>query len=107
MVIGGNLNSYVILGLKPQTEYEVALTAIYKDKAESETVVLSETTVARTTTAATTTTTTAVAKMGVRGLQLSDFTTFSMLASWELLGSNVYQYRISYVSTRGDRAEQA
>ncbi|XP_047675468.1 collagen alpha-1(XIV) chain-like isoform X2 [Tachysurus fulvidraco] len=107
MVIGGNLNSYVILGLKPQTEYEVALTAIYKDKAESETVMLSETTVARTTTAATTTTTTAVAKMGVRGLQLSDFTTFSMLASWELLGSNVYQYRISYISTRGDRAEQA
>ncbi|XP_060742438.1 collagen alpha-1(XIV) chain-like isoform X2 [Tachysurus vachellii] len=106
MVIGGNLNSYVILGLKPQTEYEVALSAIYKDKAESETVMLIETTVARTTTAATTTTTTAVAKMGVRGLQLSDFTTFSMLSSWELLGSNVYQYRVSYVSTRGDRAEQ-
>lgn len=44
--------------------------------------------------------------MGVRGLQLSDFTTFSMVASWDRLGSNVRQYRVSYISARGDRAEQ-
>lgn len=44
MVIGGNLNSYVITGLRPLTDYEVTLTAIYKDKAESENVILSETT---------------------------------------------------------------
>ncbi|XP_047015920.1 collagen alpha-1(XIV) chain isoform X3 [Ictalurus punctatus] len=106
MVIGGNLNSYVITGLRPLTEYEVMLTAIYKDKTESEKVVLIETTVARSTTVATTTTTTAAVRLGVRGLQLSDFTTFSMGASWELQGSNVYQYRVSYISTRGDRAEQ-
>uniref|UniRef100_A0AAR2IQJ1 Collagen, type XIV, alpha 1b n=1 Tax=Pygocentrus nattereri TaxID=42514 RepID=A0AAR2IQJ1_PYGNA len=45
-------------------------------------------------------------RLGVRGLQLSDFTTFSMGVSWELLGSNVRQYRVSYVTARGDRAEQ-
>ncbi|XP_060771295.1 collagen alpha-1(XIV) chain isoform X2 [Neoarius graeffei] len=108
MVIGGNLNSYVITGLRPLTDYEVTLTAIYKDKAESENVILSETTVARRATVATTTptTTTAVVRMGVRGLQLSDFTTFSMVASWDQLGSNVRQYRVSYISARGDRAEQ-
>ncbi|XP_046715075.1 collagen alpha-1(XIV) chain-like isoform X3 [Silurus meridionalis] len=108
MVVGGNLNSYVITGLRPLTEYEVTLTGIYKDKAESEKVVLGETTVARTTTVATTTTSTTaeVVRTGVRGLQLSDFTTFSMGASWELLGSNVRQYRVSYISARGDRAEQ-
>lgn len=44
MVIGGNLNTYVISGLRALTEYEVTLAAIYKDKAESENVVLSETT---------------------------------------------------------------
>lgn len=47
-----------------------------------------------------------VVRMGVRGLQLSDFTTFSMVASWEQPGSYVHQYRVSYISTRGDRAEQ-
>lgn len=44
MVIGGNMNTYVITGLRPLTEYEVTLTAIYRDKAESENVMLSETT---------------------------------------------------------------
>lgn len=44
--------------------------------------------------------------IGVRGLQLSDFTTFSMGATWESLGSKVHQYKVSYISTRGDRAEQ-
>ncbi|KAM9495088.1 collagen alpha-1(XIV) chain isoform 1-T1 [Clarias gariepinus] len=108
MVIDGNHNSYMITGLKPLTEYEVTLTATYKDKAESEKVEFSETTVARTTTVATTTTTTttAVVRLGVRGMQLSDSTTFSLLTSWESLGPNVRQYRVSYISTRGDRAEQ-
>lgn len=44
MVISGNQNTYVITGLRPLTEYEVTLTAIYKDKAESEKVILSEST---------------------------------------------------------------
>ncbi|KAL6473905.1 hypothetical protein MHYP_G00174660 [Metynnis hypsauchen] len=107
-VISGNSNSYVITGLTPLTEYEVALTAIYRDKRESDALELSQTTAARTTTVATTTTTTttAVIRLGVRGLQLSDFTTFSMGVSWELLGSNVRQYRVSYITARGDRAEQ-
>lgn len=47
-----------------------------------------------------------VARIGVRGLLLSDMTTFSMGATWEPLTSSVRQYRVSYISTRGDRAEQ-
>ncbi|KAG9281287.1 collagen alpha-1(XIV) chain-like [Astyanax mexicanus] len=108
-VINGNLNYYVITGLMPLTEYEVSLTAIYRDESESETIQLSQITAQRTTTVATTTTTTttAVMRLGVRGLQLSDFTTFSMGVSWELLRSTgVGQYRVSYITARGDRAEQ-
>ncbi|XP_049331194.1 collagen alpha-1(XIV) chain isoform X2 [Astyanax mexicanus] len=108
-VINGNLNYYVITGLMPLTEYEVSLTAIYRDESESETIQLSQITAQRTTTVATTTTTTttAVVRLGVRGLQLSDFTTFSMGVSWELLRSTgVRQYRVSYITARGDRAEQ-
>ncbi|XP_062856462.1 collagen alpha-1(XIV) chain [Trichomycterus rosablanca] len=109
MMIGGTVTSHMITGLRSLTEYVVTLTAIYKDKAESETVFLRETTVARpVTVAATTTTTTAkpVVHQGVRSLTLSDFTTFSMGASWELMDPNVRQYKVTYVTTRGDRAEQ-
>ncbi|XP_043089040.1 collagen alpha-1(XIV) chain isoform X1 [Puntigrus tetrazona] len=108
VLINDNSNWFVITGLKPLTEYEVSLSAIYRDESESDLVEISETTVARTTTVATTTarTTTAVQRLAIRNLQLSDVTTFSMRVSWDPLGPSVRQYRVSYVSTRGDRAEQ-
>lgn len=48
----------------------------------------------------------AVQRLAVRNLQLSDVTTYSMRVSWDPLGPNVRHYRVSYISTRGDRAEQ-
>ncbi|XP_050993224.1 collagen alpha-1(XIV) chain isoform X3 [Labeo rohita] len=108
VLINDNSNWFVITGLKPLTEYEVSLFAVYRDESESDPVEISETTVARTTTVTTTTvrTTPAVQRLAVRNLQLSDVTTYSMRVSWDPLGPNVRHYRVSYISTRGDRAEQ-
>ncbi|XP_051948609.1 collagen alpha-1(XIV) chain [Xyrauchen texanus] len=108
VLINDNSSSYLITGLKPLTEYEVSLSGMYRDESESDPAEISETTVDRTTTVATTTTstTTAVLHLALRNLQLSDMTTFSMHASWDSLGASVRQYRVSYISTRGDRAEQ-
>ncbi|ROI15268.1 Collagen alpha-1(XIV) chain [Anabarilius grahami] len=118
VLINDNSNTFVITGLKPLTEYEVSLSGIYRDESESDPVEIFETTVARTTTVSTTTVRTTTAgkiahvfpSSGVFLRQkrsvLSDVTTFSMRVSWDALGPNVRQYRVSYISTRGDRAEQ-
>ncbi|XP_045078029.1 collagen alpha-1(XIV) chain-like [Coregonus clupeaformis] len=114
MLVNGDMNSHLLIGLRPITEYEVSLIAVFRNEVESNAVTLTESTVARTTTttkATTTTTTTkatttAVVRLGVRNLLLSSHTTFSMGVSWELQDSNVRQYRIAYVTARGDRAEE-
>ncbi|CAB1320950.1 unnamed protein product, partial [Coregonus sp. 'balchen'] len=114
MLVNGNMNSHLLTGLRPITEYEVSLIAVFRNEEESDAVTLTESTVARTTTttkATTTTTTTratttAVVHLGVRNLLLSDPTTFSMEVSWELQDRNVRQYRIAYVTARGDRDEE-
>lgn len=43
-LINGNLNWYVITGLKPLTEYEVSLSGMYRDESESEAAEISEST---------------------------------------------------------------
>ena len=48
-----------------------------------------------------------VVRLGVRNLQISDETTNSLEASWELEDPLVDQYRVTYTSLRGDRAEEA
>ncbi|KAK7124130.1 hypothetical protein R3I94_018480 [Phoxinus phoxinus] len=108
VLINDNSSWFVITGLKPLTEYEVSLSGMYRDESESDPVEISQTTVARTTTVTTTTvrTTTAAQRLAIRNLQLSDVTTFSIRVSWDAAGPNVRQYRVSYISTRGDRAEQ-
>lgn len=47
-----------------------------------------------------------VVRLGVRNMQISDESTFSFRVSWDLQDSNVRQYRISYVTAQGDRAEE-
>lgn len=44
VMVNAQTNTYLITGLKPLTEYEVSLSAIYKDESESESVILVETT---------------------------------------------------------------
>uniref|UniRef100_A0A3B4FAJ3 Collagen type XIV alpha 1 chain n=1 Tax=Pundamilia nyererei TaxID=303518 RepID=A0A3B4FAJ3_9CICH len=44
VVLSGSDNRYSLTGLSPSTEYEVMLTAIFKDKSESDTVFVTQTT---------------------------------------------------------------
>uniref|UniRef100_A0A674BH76 Collagen type XIV alpha 1 chain n=1 Tax=Salmo trutta TaxID=8032 RepID=A0A674BH76_SALTR len=90
-VLNGKMNSHLLTGLRPITEYEVSLIAVFRNEEESNAVTLTESTVVR---------------LGVRNLLLSDHTTFSMEVSWELQDRNVRQYRVAYVTARGDRAEE-
>lgn len=44
---------------------------------------------------------------GVRNMKIDDETTFSLRVSWQPVDSrNVRQYRLSYISMRGDRATE-
>ncbi|XP_008286539.1 collagen alpha-1(XIV) chain-like, partial [Stegastes partitus] len=107
VLVDGNINTYVIDGLSPSTEYEVLLAAIYANEVESDEVILVETTVERTTTVATTTKTTAAPRYGVRNMRVDEETTFSLRVSWQAVDyRNVRNYRLSYISVKGDRAEE-
>ncbi|KAF3706985.1 Collagen alpha-1(XIV) chain Undulin Precursor [Channa argus] len=106
-LVNGNLNTYLIKGLSPATEYEVLLAAIYGNEVESDEVVLVESTVKRTTTTATTTTTTTAPRYGVKNLKIDEETTFSIRVSWQPAESrNIRHYRLNYISAKGDRAEE-
>ncbi|XP_034401628.1 LOW QUALITY PROTEIN: collagen alpha-1(XIV) chain-like [Cyclopterus lumpus] len=107
VLVNGNMNAYLIKGLRPLTEYEVLLAAVYANEAESDEIVLVESTVGETTTLATTTTTTATPRYGFRNMRIDEETTFSMRVAWQPTDTrNVRHYRLSYVSTKGDRAEE-
>ncbi|XP_056236384.1 collagen alpha-1(XIV) chain-like isoform X2 [Seriola aureovittata] len=103
VVLSGSDNRYILNSLSPSTEYEVMLTAVFKDESESDTISVIETTLAKTTTIATTT----VGRQAVRNLQLSDETTQSLEASWEMEDPHVESYRVSYAGLRGDHKEES
>ncbi|XP_044215534.1 collagen alpha-1(XIV) chain isoform X1 [Thunnus albacares] len=104
VVLSGSDNRYILNGLNPSTEYEVMLTAVFEDDSESDTISVIETTLTETTTIAPTT---AVARQAVRNLQLSDETTQSLEASWELEDPHVEIYRVSYAGVRGNHKEES
>ncbi|XP_043922855.1 collagen alpha-1(XIV) chain isoform X2 [Protopterus annectens] len=111
VVLNGNDNSYIIDGLTHSNEYEVTLTAIFNDETESDAAKVLATTLARTTTVATATMsttkpTTVVVRYGIRGLRVSDESISSLRVNWDSPDHNVHHYRVSYVSARGDRAEE-
>ncbi|XP_069394076.1 collagen alpha-1(XIV) chain isoform X2 [Paralichthys olivaceus] len=104
VILSGSDNRYLLTSLSPSTEYEVMLTAVFDDESESDTVSVIETTLARTTTVAATTT---VAHQAVRNLQLSDETTQSLEASWEMEDPHVESYRVSYAGLWGNHQEES
>ncbi|XP_072906324.1 collagen alpha-1(XIV) chain isoform X2 [Hemitrygon akajei] len=111
-VFSGDTDTVILDDLLPGTEYEVSLSAIYSDEAESEVVTVLETTLQQIVTTAPTTTTTlppttVVVRSGIRNLVLDDETTFSVRVSWEPADSFITKYRVSYISLKGDRAEEA
>uniref|UniRef100_A0A8C9VU57 Collagen type XIV alpha 1 chain n=1 Tax=Scleropages formosus TaxID=113540 RepID=A0A8C9VU57_SCLFO len=95
MLLNGNVDTILLSDLRPLTEYEVSLAAIYSDEKESDAVATFESTSKKT--------------QLLRGLNLliGEETTFSLQVSWQLQDPNVRQYRISYVTARGDRAEES
>nr|XP_019946701.1 PREDICTED: collagen alpha-1(XIV) chain [Paralichthys olivaceus] len=105
VILSGSDNRYLLTSLSPSTEYEVMLTAVFDDESESDTVSVIETTLAMTTTVAATTT--AVAHQAVRNLQLSDETTQSLEASWEMEDPHVESYRVSYAGLWGNHQEES
>ncbi|KAG8004825.1 Collagen alpha-1(XIV) chain, partial [Nibea albiflora] len=107
VLVDGNINTYLIKGLRPAMEYEVILAAVYINEAESDEVILVESTVERTTTVATTTTTTEAPRFGVKDMRIDEETTFSIRVAWQPVDSrNVRHYRLNYISAKGDRAEE-
>uniref|UniRef100_A0A4W5L525 Collagen type XIV alpha 1 chain n=1 Tax=Hucho hucho TaxID=62062 RepID=A0A4W5L525_9TELE len=127
-VLNGKMNSHLLTGLRPITEYEVSLIAppgvsllspfstslsqlivfqppppstltlphypLFLPSSIPPSLYLSPSLLHQ------------VVRLGVRNLLLSDHTTFSMEVSWELQDRNVRQYRVAYVTARGDRAEE-
>ncbi|KTG38707.1 hypothetical protein cypCar_00013727, partial [Cyprinus carpio] len=105
MMLNGAEDSYVIQDLSPFTEYKVSLSAIYKDEMESSPVVVFENTLGWTTEVPTTfSSTTALVHLGVSNLWVDEETPFSMQVNWEVLDSDVEQYKVTYVSA--DRTEE-
>ncbi|XP_061617018.1 collagen alpha-1(XIV) chain-like isoform X1 [Phyllopteryx taeniolatus] len=104
VMVNVNTNTYMVTGLRPSTEYEVLMSAIYRNEVESEQVALLESTVGRTSTVAMTTTTVAAPRYGVRGVTVDDETAFSVRVSWQHADAHdVRHYRLSYGSADGNR----
>ncbi|XP_037836071.1 collagen alpha-1(XIV) chain isoform X2 [Kryptolebias marmoratus] len=100
VILSGSENGYILSDLSPSTEYEVMLTAIFTDESESDTVSVIETTLAKMTAAP-------VERKAVKNLYLSDETTQSLDASWELDDPNVASYRVSFVGLSENQKEES
>ncbi|XP_068188958.1 collagen alpha-1(XIV) chain-like isoform X2 [Antennarius striatus] len=105
VVLDGDTDTFLITGLKPSAEHEVLLTAVYSGGVESDEVIAVETTEILTT-VATTTTATEAPRLALGTLWVGEETPFSLRVSWQPVALNVQHYRLNYVSTRGDRAEE-
>ncbi|XP_024122784.1 collagen alpha-1(XIV) chain isoform X3 [Oryzias melastigma] len=102
VVLSGSENRYILTGLSHSTDYEVMLTAIFKDESESDTVSVTETTLTRTTIAPTT----KAARQSVKTFYLTDETTQSLTATWEPEDPHVESYRVSYASLSSEHREE-
>uniref|UniRef100_A0AAR2LSF0 Collagen, type XIV, alpha 1b n=1 Tax=Pygocentrus nattereri TaxID=42514 RepID=A0AAR2LSF0_PYGNA len=99
VLVPGDVESYVVNNLFPLTEYEVLLSAIYSDKSESNAVAGLQTT--RKSTHQKT-----LSRLGVNNLQVDNETTHSLQVSWKFQDLDVNEFRVTYISLRGDRAEE-
>uniref|UniRef100_A0AAZ3S4N2 Collagen, type XIV, alpha 1a n=1 Tax=Oncorhynchus tshawytscha TaxID=74940 RepID=A0AAZ3S4N2_ONCTS len=112
MAISGDVDSFLLSGLSPNTEYEVMLQAVFKDQSESDAVLVVETTRERIMQLNSfsmhhTAVVQFMVRQAVRGLQVQEETTYSLEVSWQLEDPKVDQYRVTYVSLTGDRNEES
>ncbi|XP_061680396.1 collagen alpha-1(XIV) chain-like [Syngnathoides biaculeatus] len=104
VMVDANANTYVVTGLRPAAEYEVLMSAIYRNEVESEQIVLRESTVGRTTAVAVTTAATPAPRRGVQGVTVDEETAFSVRVSWQHADAhNVRRYRLSYGGADGSQ----
>uniref|UniRef100_A0A8K9Y0F9 Collagen type XIV alpha 1 chain n=1 Tax=Oncorhynchus mykiss TaxID=8022 RepID=A0A8K9Y0F9_ONCMY len=112
MALSGDVDSFLLSGLSPNTEYEVMLQAVFKDQSESDAVLVVETTRERimqlnSFSMLHTAVVQFIVRQAVRGLQVQEETTYSLEVSWQLEDPKVDQYRVTYVSLTGDRNEES
>ncbi|XP_019724357.1 collagen alpha-1(XIV) chain-like isoform X1 [Hippocampus comes] len=104
VLLNANINTYTVTGLRPSTEYQVLVSAIYGNEVESDQVVLLEYTVERTTTVALVTASVPAPRSGVRDMTVDDQTALSLRVSWQHSDAhNVRHYRLSYGSADGNQ----
>ncbi|KAM6909847.1 collagen alpha-1(XIV) chain-like [Xenentodon cancila] len=104
VILSGSKDGYTLTGLRPSTEYEVMLTAVFRDESESDTVSVIETTCDCTVTVFCVVT---VLHQAVKNLHVFDETTQSLDAVWELEDPNVAGFRVSYASLSSDHEEES
>nr|XP_033792023.1 collagen alpha-1(XII) chain isoform X1 [Geotrypetes seraphini] len=99
-IVDGDVNTMVFDNLKPETLYEVAITAIYPDESESSDLVGTERTLPRFTT------TPPVPTSAPRNLQVYNATSNSLTVKWDPAKGRVQRYKIVYQPTTADALEQ-
>uniref|UniRef100_A0A6Q2Z5G9 Collagen, type XIV, alpha 1b n=1 Tax=Esox lucius TaxID=8010 RepID=A0A6Q2Z5G9_ESOLU len=107
MVLNGDVNSVLLSPLNPDTEYEVMLQAVFKDESESDVVSVVERT--RKTfyfSKIMSVWCSPAMRQAVQDLRVEGETTHSLELFWEPQDPVVDQYRVTYVSLRGDRNQE-
>uniref|UniRef100_A0A8C4RJN8 Collagen alpha-1(XII) chain n=1 Tax=Erpetoichthys calabaricus TaxID=27687 RepID=A0A8C4RJN8_ERPCA len=93
-MLGSEENSHVLENLKPDTLYEVQVTAVYPDESESEDLIGNERTLKKIIL-------TDAPKSAPQNLQVYNATTSSLTVKWDHATGRVQKYRINYVPSAG------
>ncbi|XP_067904374.1 collagen alpha-1(XIV) chain-like isoform X2 [Heterodontus francisci] len=89
--VKGNMDTAVLQGLDKNIEYQVSLSALYNDTAKSNAIVLRYNTFSRD---------------PPSNLLIEAKTPTSLQISWDHPSANVQHYKISYMTIKGDHAEE-
>ncbi|XP_038600848.1 collagen alpha-1(XIV) chain isoform X2 [Tachyglossus aculeatus] len=110
VILKGQTNVHIIDGLLPNTEYRVSLLAVYSDDRESSVAAGIGTTLDDATVEPTIPETTPAppgpVTSGIRNLAVVPESSSSLRVTWDILDSGAEQFRVTYVATGGDHAEE-
>ncbi|XP_048872828.1 collagen alpha-1(XIV) chain isoform X3 [Brienomyrus brachyistius] len=91
LTMGGDSDGAILEGVEDGMEYQVSLSALYADGAQSEAVAIRYST---------------LSGGGPSDVTISEETPVSLLVTWMPPNAHVLQYRISYITLTGDVQEQ-